>query len=128
MRSSTGVGMTPPKVLETPKPWSSVMISSTLGAPLGGTTRAGQYGLESLALSLMTPPNFAGGAGTWLPLIVVVALGEPGVPVISGCCAGQADGATDNAAAASSAVVMACTSRVKADRSLAFLTSCSPSW
>ena len=28
------------------------MISSTFGAPLGGTTRGGQYGLESLALFL----------------------------------------------------------------------------
>jgi hypothetical protein len=33
----------------------------------------------------MTPPNSGGGAGSWLPGIVVVALGEPGVPVI--CCA-----------------------------------------
>ena len=40
--------MTPPKVLETPYPWSSVMMSRTLGAPLGGTTRGGQYGFESL--------------------------------------------------------------------------------
>ena len=42
MRSSAGVGITPPKVLATPKPESSVMISRTFGAPLGGTTRAGQ--------------------------------------------------------------------------------------
>lgn len=42
IRSSVGVGMTPPNVLVTPKPVSSVMISSTFGAPLGGTTRIGQ--------------------------------------------------------------------------------------
>src|ERR1700757_2848114 len=58
------------------------MISRTLGAPLGGTTDGGQYGLESLAVSLITPPNFGGSGGSCLPSIVVVALGEPGVPVI----------------------------------------------
>src|SRR5712671_4507972 len=61
------------------------MMSSTFGAPLGGTTRGGHQGLESVALSLITPPNFAGGGGSCFPSIVVVALGEPGVPVI--CCA-----------------------------------------
>jgi hypothetical protein len=49
---------------------------------LGGTTRGSQYGLESRALSLITPPNFMGGGGICLPSIVTVALGEPGVPVI----------------------------------------------
>ena len=58
------------------------MISKTLGAPLGGTTVGGQYGLESLASILIVPPNGAGGFGRYLPSIVVVALGEPGVPVI----------------------------------------------
>src|SRR5271165_234480 len=61
------------------------MMSSTLGAPLGGTTVIGQYGFESLASSLITPPNGAGGGGSCLPSMVVVALGEPGTPVI--CCA-----------------------------------------
>jgi hypothetical protein len=42
MRSSAGVGITPPKVLGTPKPASSVMINNTFGAPLGGAMRAGQ--------------------------------------------------------------------------------------
>src|SRR5215813_522838 len=54
----------------------------TLGAPLGGTTVGGQYGLESLEFKLIVPPNGAGGGGRYLPSIVVVALGEPGVPVI----------------------------------------------
>ena len=61
------------------------MISSTFGAPLGGTTRGGQYGFESFALSLITPPNGGGGGGSCLPSMVVVALGEPGVPVIRAC-------------------------------------------
>src|SRR6185295_6315088 len=61
------------------------MISNTFGAPLGGTTDGGQYGLESLAVSLITPPNFGGSGGSCLPSSVIVALGVPGVPVI--CCA-----------------------------------------
>ena len=46
MRSSVGVGTTPPNVLVTPNPVSSVMMSSTLGAPFGGTTRGRQYGFD----------------------------------------------------------------------------------
>src|ERR1700730_4225836 len=73
------------------------MMRRMLGAPLGGTIRGGQYGVESRALSLITPPNFSGGAGSCSPLMVVVALGEPGVPVISWAGAGRA---TNIAAAA----------------------------
>src|SRR5215467_12533951 len=94
MRSRFGVGITPPNVLETPKPVSSVMISRTFGAPFGGTTRAGQNGFDCAAFRLITPSNFCGGGGSCSPLIVVVAVGEPGVPVIcpglllaAGCCA-----------------------------------------
>src|ERR1700758_5276785 len=58
------------------------MINNTLGAPLGGTTRGGQYGLDWLALRLITPPNGAGWGGRYFPSMVVVALGEPGTPVI----------------------------------------------
>src|SRR6266436_201657 len=86
--------MTPPKVPETPYPWSSVMMRSTLGAPFGGTMRGGHQGFESLALSLITPPNFGGGGGSCLPLIVVVALGEPSTPLICWACAVTA--ASDN--------------------------------
>src|SRR6266513_1067057 len=71
------------------------MIRRTLGAPLGGTIRGGHHVLESFALSLITPPNFAGGGGSCFPSIVVVALGEPGTPVT--CCA--AAGARTNVAA-----------------------------
>jgi hypothetical protein len=60
------------------------MMRRTLGAPLGGTTRAGQYGFDWLAWRLMSPPNFGGGGGRYYPSMVVVAPGEPGVPVI--CC------------------------------------------
>src|ERR1700730_15254838 len=66
------------------------MMRRMLGAPLGGTIRGGQYGVESRALSLITPPNFSGGAGSCSPLMVVVALGEPGVPVICWASAGRA--------------------------------------
>src|SRR6185312_3170824 len=61
------------------------MIRRTLGAPFGGTTRAGQYGFDWSACRLISPPNFGGGGGRYLPSIVVVAPGEPGVPVV--CCA-----------------------------------------
>src|SRR5678815_2588868 len=89
MRSSAGVGTTPPKVLGAPKPQSSVMMSSTLGAPLGGTTVGGQYGFDSEAFSLITPPNFGSGGGSCLPSMVVVALGEPGVPVVWICAVAE---------------------------------------
>src|SRR5215471_16457810 len=85
MRSIVGVGMTPPNVLGTPNPASSVMMRSTLGAPLGGTTRGAHHGLDCSASFLITPPNFGSGGGSCLPSIVVVAPGEPGVPMI--CCA-----------------------------------------
>src|SRR5215510_8367208 len=74
--------MTPPNVLGTPKPASSVIISSTLGAPFGGTTRGAHHGFDCSAPSLITPPNFGSGGGSCFPSIVVVALGEPGTPVI----------------------------------------------
>src|SRR5271165_83299 len=61
------------------------MMRSTLGAPLGGTTRGGHQGVDSLALSLITPPNFGGSGGICLPSIGVAVLGDPGVPV--NCCA-----------------------------------------
>ena len=63
MRSIVGVGITLPKVLGAPKPWSSVIISKTLGAPFGGTTRGGHQGVDSEAFSFITPPNGSGGGG-----------------------------------------------------------------
>src|SRR5262245_45669580 len=81
MRSRAGVGMTPPKVLGAPKPTSSVMMSSTLGAPLGGTTRGAHHAFDWAAFSLMTPPNFGSGGGSCFPEMVVVALGEPSTPL-----------------------------------------------
>src|SRR5260370_25766349 len=70
------------------------MMRSTLGAPWGGTMRGGHQGVESLALSLITPPNFDGGAGSCFPSMVVVASAEPNVPVT--CCAAAV--ATDSVA------------------------------
>src|ERR1700745_4313657 len=75
------------------------MMSRMLGAPLGGTTVGGHHGLESLALSLITPPNFGSGGGSCFPSMVVVALGEPGAPVV--CTCALAKGATAMTAAAS---------------------------
>src|SRR6516225_12047816 len=85
--------MTPPNVPGSPKPASSVMMSSKLGAPFGGTTRGAHHGVDSEARSLIIPPNFGSGGGSCLPVMVVVASGEPGVPVT--CCAttGDATGA-----------------------------------
>src|SRR5882724_6576662 len=75
------------------------MIRRMFGAPLGATTRGGQYGVESLTLSLITPPNGIGGGGSCLPLIVVIAPGEPSVPVV--CICAVAEGATAMTTAAS---------------------------
>src|SRR5215470_14702313 len=74
------------------------MISSTLGAPFGGTTRGGHQGFESAAFSLITPPNFGSGGGSCFPVIVVVASGEPGTPVV--CCATPDDAAQTSASVA----------------------------
>ena len=61
------------------------MMSNTLGAPLGGTTRGAHQGVDSEAFSLITPPNFGSGGGSCFPSIVVVAPGEPGAA--AGNCA-----------------------------------------
>ena len=74
------------------EPTSSVMMSSTLGAPFGGTTRAGQNGFEPFVERSILPPNFCGGGGSCLPSMVVVAEGEPGVPVVP-CARGAGPGA-----------------------------------
>src|SRR6476619_8554341 len=95
MRSNAGVGTTPPNVPGAPKPQSSVIISRTLGAPFGGTTRGAHQGFDSTAFSLITPPNFGSGGGSCFPLIVVVALGEPNAPVT--CCATQIEEQKANA-------------------------------
>src|SRR5438046_6707789 len=87
MRSIVGVGITPPNVLGTPKPESSVMMSRMLGACLGGTMRGAHHGFDWRASFLITPPNFGSGAGSCFPLMVVVAPGEPGVPVVWICSA-----------------------------------------
>src|SRR5690349_21812928 len=75
------------------------MMSRTFGAPLGGTSRGGHQVFEPWRVSLITPPNFGSGAGSCLPLTVVVALGEPNTPVT--CCA--ATGTTASVAASRAA-------------------------
>ena len=76
-----GVGMTPPYVLGTANPESSVIINRMFGAFCGGTIRGAHHAFDFCAVSRMTPPNSGSGAGNCLPSIVVVAFGEPGVPV-----------------------------------------------
>jgi hypothetical protein len=63
MRSSVGVGITPPNVEGAPKPTSSVMIRRMFGAPFGGTTRAGHAGFDWSAFRLISPWNGWGGDG-----------------------------------------------------------------
>src|SRR4026208_543791 len=77
------------------------MMSRMLGAPLGGTTVGGHHDLESVAVSLITPPNFGSGGGSCFPSMVVVAPGEPGVPVAWVCA--LAEGAIAMTAAGSTA-------------------------
>src|SRR4029077_19372846 len=74
------------------------MMSRMLGAPLGGTTRGGHHALESTAVSLITPPNFGSGGGSCFPSIVVVAPGEPGVPVVWTCAMAEGEAAIKAAA------------------------------
>jgi AraC-like DNA-binding protein len=52
------------------------MMSRTLGAPFGGTTRGGQNGVDWEAVSLITPPKGRGGGGSWAPSIVIVGAGS----------------------------------------------------
>src|SRR5512138_880227 len=87
MRSIVGVGITPPKVLGTPKPASSVMIKSTFGAPFGGTTRGAHHAFDCNASSLITPPNFGSGGGSCCPVMGAVAAGDPGGGDACGCWA-----------------------------------------
>src|SRR5215831_6755507 len=75
----------PRNVLETPKSASSVVINRTFGAPLGRTMRSGQYGVDCAASRSILLSNFCGDGGISWPPMVVVAQGEPEVPVI--CCA-----------------------------------------
>jgi AraC-like DNA-binding protein len=70
-------GITPPKVLGTPKPESSVMMSSTFGASVGGTTRGGHHGVDWSAPSSILPPKGSGAGGSCAPSSVMVPEGEP---------------------------------------------------
>src|SRR5664279_2433834 len=85
MRSRFGDGSTPPKVLDTPKPVSSVMINRTFGAPLGGTTRGAHQGVDWAAFRSILPSNLSGSGGSCFPLMGAVAHGEPAGQFA--CCA-----------------------------------------
>src|SRR2546425_11811843 len=61
------------------------MMSKTLGAPFGGTTRAGQYGFDPAVVRSILPPNFCGGGGSCVPSMTVVAAGEPARGAAFGC-------------------------------------------
>jgi hypothetical protein len=54
----------------------------------------GQAGLESTALRLILPLKGGAGFGMYFPSMVVVALGEPGTPVV--CCARAVRAASRN--------------------------------
>ena len=54
---------------------------------------------------MITPPNFGSGGGSCLPSMVVVALGEPGVPVVCWAAAGRQVVASSVAAENASVVV-----------------------
>ena len=58
--------------------------------------RGAHQGFDCRASFLITPPNFASGAGSCLPSIEVVAPGEPGVPVT--CCDEAVEDTVPNAA------------------------------
>src|SRR5260221_9939281 len=73
--------MTPPNVLGAAKPTSSVIMSRIFGAFLGGTMCGAHHALDCGAFLLITPPNLGSGAGSCRPSMVVVALGEPAVPM-----------------------------------------------
>src|SRR5437763_16345749 len=75
------------------------MIRRMFGAPLGATTRGGKDGVEYVTVSVITAPNGIGGGGICSPSIVVVAPGEPGMPVV--CICAVAEGATAMTTAAS---------------------------
>ena len=90
MRSSAGVGTTPPKVLGSPKPWSSVMMSRMLGAPVGGTIRGAHQGVDFRAFRSISPPKGGAGGGSWSPGMEVVALGDPSLPVTCWALVGRA--------------------------------------
>src|SRR5262245_9166454 len=66
--SYVGVGIGPPNVLDAPKPTSSVMMSSTLGAPLGAWTPLGKSGVDSLAVRPILPLNGWAGWGSTDPV------------------------------------------------------------
>jgi hypothetical protein len=67
-----GVGIGPPKVLLAPKPTSSVMMSSMLGAPCGALTCWGKSRVESWTVAPMWPLKGGSGRGITLALVGIL--------------------------------------------------------
>ena len=86
-----------------------------MGASLGGTMRGAHQGFDCRASCWITPPNAGSGAGSCLPSIVVVALGEPRTPVIWGV---PAEAPSAAPAAGSAAAAAMATSTAQALRQL----------
>src|SRR5215475_4786376 len=63
-RSMVGVGIGPPKVLDAPKPTSSVRIRRTLGAPFGASTLLGKSGTEPFTVRSILPLKGGSGRGS----------------------------------------------------------------
>jgi hypothetical protein len=61
------------------------MMNNIFGAFAGGTIRGAHHGVDSVVLCSIVPPNSGSGAGNCFPSIVVVADGDPMVPVVSTC-------------------------------------------
>jgi hypothetical protein len=59
------------------------MISKTFGAPFGAASIGGQASLLFTADWAIVPVNGSAGAGSTVEFGVKVALGDPGVPVIT---------------------------------------------
>lgn len=76
------------------------MMSRTLGASSGGTTRGGHHCFESSAIRPISPPKASGGGGSRLPSIVVVAFGAPEAALASCAAAGSGPASSATAAAA----------------------------
>lgn len=95
MRSSAGARDDATEVPGAPKT-SSVMIRTARWAPYRRHDRGGHQAVHSEALCLITPPNFGFGRRTRLPLMVVVALAEPGTPMIRAPHANSMETETSN--------------------------------
>jgi len=68
---------------------ADIMLTPSIGlclmpdaSRIVGTMRGDPWGFGSGVVRSILPPNFCGGAGSYPPLMVIVARGAPGRPVI----------------------------------------------